>query len=676
MAIHWQIPFRSLRANTLYTVNIYDSTYSDAPIVLKGGAQPFTTQEADDEDGFIPIRTQTGYLRIIDNGLAADERTPFNWKQLLPSTDTDRPVTLTDTHGNIVWQGFMQAQNFSGTLYGNPQEREFPVQCALTVLEGTDINYQHTEIENFAYLLNYIVGSIPVISIDTIKIQGNTDAQQWLLKRIDWQNFADEDTDGNLSARFNLYQCLEDMCRFWGWTARTYGTTLYLTCADDPQEQLWLTLNRQQLSTMAGGTAAGTTGGTFPVVTLSGDIFASTAQDDFRQRGPNKATVQSDGNGADEKVIDYIDDKTADEMEDMGWQSSIIKDGHYIYYTKNLLSIERPLIKGTATSGKGSFNVARLHETIRSEAQYVNEIRMLANYNGSTFAHLETVYEHLFYDGVIELHADIYRYYDKFKDISEREEQMGSKVGNKTMYMKLGIGHTRATAQWYNGRSWQSSETSFTVSIGNGNDTLYIVSSSTTGLGGTSRSATSSISVSGQSGRIYLDFLGSRDLDDIDGVKTFEIADFNLQYHRIQVRTIPEGGGRRSYKEVDRADTREYKSTNGNNVREDFNADCIYASDNDMNFGYGVLMNPDGTYLVTAPYGGQNLVPEQHMADRVTAYWATAKRRLATELRSNAGNVSSVTPQTRVSLDGSTLFPIAFGREWRDDITKLTLLEL
>ena len=47
----------------------------------------------------------------------------------------------------------MQAQDFGSVLYGNPQEREFPIQCVLTVTQGTDINYQQTQIQNFAYLL-------------------------------------------------------------------------------------------------------------------------------------------------------------------------------------------------------------------------------------------------------------------------------------------------------------------------------------------------------------------------------------------------------------------------------------------------------------------------------------------------------------------------------------------
>ena len=53
MAIHWQVKFKSLRAadgNEDYTVSIYDSDYTGNPIQLKGGAEPFVTQEDDDDD--------------------------------------------------------------------------------------------------------------------------------------------------------------------------------------------------------------------------------------------------------------------------------------------------------------------------------------------------------------------------------------------------------------------------------------------------------------------------------------------------------------------------------------------------------------------------------------------------------------------------------------------------
>ena len=196
MSKNYSITFKSLRAGTTYVVNIGGGTGAAVP--LKGGSQPFTTEEDGDEDMFKPIRTQSGYIRIMDdgrdyNGNVIDATMGANWWQdLMPATDTSRPVTLT-ANGTVVWQGFMQAQNFGGVLYGNPQEREFPVQCPLTILSTQQPTTQDIQIRSFAYLINLIV-TIPAtlssdaVGFDYIKVQGGMDAQQWLLKKFDWQN--------------------------------------------------------------------------------------------------------------------------------------------------------------------------------------------------------------------------------------------------------------------------------------------------------------------------------------------------------------------------------------------------------------------------------------------------------------------------------------------------------
>ena len=134
MAIHWQVTFKTLRGGKTLTASVYDNLYSGEPIALKGGAEPFVTEENNDDDPFKAIRTQTGSLKIVDDGYALDGTTPFNWRDLQPRSDHDRPVILTDENDTILWQGFLQAQNFSGTLYEATQEREFPLQCALSIL--------------------------------------------------------------------------------------------------------------------------------------------------------------------------------------------------------------------------------------------------------------------------------------------------------------------------------------------------------------------------------------------------------------------------------------------------------------------------------------------------------------------------------------------------------------
>ena len=678
MSYNYAIKFKSLRSGTLYTVSIGGGTV-DLTYNLKGAAQPFVTEEDSDEDMFTPIRTQTGYLRIIDDGKDADGFS-FDWKDLIPATDTSRPVTLSHVENNqtvIDWQGFMQAQTFGGMLYGNPQEREFPIQCVLTVTQGTDINYQHTQIENFAYLLKQIVDSIPSTQRPTqLMIQGGADAQAWLLKKIDWQNFVSEDGDGNLTSRFSMYQCLEDMCRFWGWTARTCGTTMYLTMADDATtEPNWLTLTYAQLTTMAGGTAAGTTSSTFSSVTLTGDIFASTNQDDYVQRGHNKSMVTANGNSADGNVIDFIDDQVVEQMQDLGWGSPVITSDGWVIYTNNLLSINRPLIAGSAVSGKASFNYAGIAKNAlnNTDREYKREIRILSTYNGTTFASLESIYEHVFDDGYLTLQADeILRFATKFEDPKGGDYRPN--MGKKRMYMKLGIGKTRATAKWYTASQaqenrWSTTETTFKVSIGNTDDTLYIIiplNVSANNPNNEDYAPFISINGEGLSGKLFVDFLGSDDLEDIDGKKTFEIVNFRVTYNRAPTGTYTK-------RSVDSVDSRQYTATNGNNVRDEWNADCIFASDNNMAYGYGVLLG-DGEYMGKLTFGSESLYPEQHLANRVVNYWQTSKRRLEVELRSN--QIADITPKYKTTIDGMTGYPIAISRDWRDDITKLTILEL
>ena len=68
MAIHWQVKFKTLRGGKVMTLSIYDMIYEGEPILLKGGAEPFTTEEDSDDDPFTPIRTQTGKISIVDDG--------------------------------------------------------------------------------------------------------------------------------------------------------------------------------------------------------------------------------------------------------------------------------------------------------------------------------------------------------------------------------------------------------------------------------------------------------------------------------------------------------------------------------------------------------------------------------------------------------------------------------
>ena len=664
MAKNYSITFKSLRAGTTYVVNIGGGT--GTAVALKGAASPFVTQEDDDEDMFKPVRTQTGYVRIIDDGLAADGVTAFDWKDLIPETDTSRPVTLTRSTGQtdvMMWQGFMQAQDFGSVLYGNPQEREFPVQCVLSVTQGFDINYQHTEIENFAYLLLQIVDSIPSAQRPyNFVIQGGADAQDWLLKRIDWQNFVSVDADG-LTARYTMYQCLEDMCLFWGWTARVCGTTMYLTCADDQSEQTFLTLDRSELSQLAVGDTAGTTTGTFNEITLSGDIFVNTDNEWSLQRGYNKATVQADGNVADSTIMQAFPDSVVKTMSTSGTYTEQYTDC-YAVFSQNIYSFSSSFLTGECpNSSYAAFCLMKVKTGLSDTGQDYNDIR-IADPNGGAnrLASFETVYQHSFYDnttpnggfdyGGILINFDVYRKGKRFEDYD------GNGTGRKHVLIRVGIGVDRQNALWYNGSTWSSTAASISVRVG--------------GQQGKSGIEINTNNVN-MDGKLFVDFMGSTDMPEESSKRAFEVVGFSVEFRRRTYSFL--------FDKQEGVSSQKYVSKNNSKSSDEFNTDCIYASGNNMLFGYGVVLEADGKWMGQLTYGSTQQWVEQHLADRVALFWQRSRRRLHTELRANVAIVNTtlirdITPQYLVTMDGVECYPISISHDWHDDIVQLALLDV
>lgn len=136
----WQCQFQSF-GGTNFAVNICTKQQPGSVQQLTGAAEPFTTQEDDSDDIFTPIRSQTGYLRVIDpdGSLLAD---------LIPANNTERLVQLwsgTNTGASFTpqalhWQGFLQAQAYTQPWDGNVSMVELPVKSLLGALEDVHLN--------------------------------------------------------------------------------------------------------------------------------------------------------------------------------------------------------------------------------------------------------------------------------------------------------------------------------------------------------------------------------------------------------------------------------------------------------------------------------------------------------------------------------------------------------
>ena len=538
--------------------------------------------------------------------------------------------------------------------------REFPVQCVLTSLSASFVNATNRELKNFAYIIMQAFANLPGVSFTYYIFQGGALANEILLKKVDWQNFVTVGENDAVEARYDNLRMLTDLCSFWGWTCRVHGDMVYFSCADDSDMDSALLVTPSDLQDMAdGSTAAGiiTQQFLYPVE-LAVDIFASMQNEEATVRGINKATVSVDANAASGSVMEAFPPSVEEVMSNNGKHTEFYSDCYAVYST-DITDFDTPDMIGTCGTGNASFNKMLVKNDISDPGSGYNVIRIKKTFisqSAAAFASFETSFHHSYYDtttsnggfdvGGITIYGDVFRMGKRFEDYDPNG------TGQKHIYIRVGIGVDRAHALWWNGASWVSTVSAVQVRIGDE----------------TARNALMTINTNHANlyGKLFVDFLGSDDIPENNGQRRFELVNFSLSFSRRTVKYL--------LYESTRVSSRDYVATNANIVRDGWNADCIYASDNDLEWGYGVIMNDDGKWLETLTYGDTAEHPEQHLANRVAAYGETSKRCISVELRTDA--IDEITPQETVQLDGTTCYPIAIGHDWHDDITMITMLEL
>lgn len=663
------MPLRASAGDSPYVVNIGSGSGGTA---LKGAAQPFVTEEDDSDDPFTPIRTQSGYIRIFDDGT-------FNWRSLIPATDTSTPVTLT-RGGTVVWQGFMQAQNFSGDLYGNPQVREFPVQCMLQALSNTDFDISNKTMQNVAWVIKTALSPVlgqDKLSVDNYIFEGGSQALDFLNLKVDPQNFVEEDYEGNLVAKWDNYTVLEDVCRFFGWTIRTCGKDVYFT-RNDSLNATKLTMTQANLDKLAtpGQTAVTYTTNNDHTVTI-GNIFASTNNEETFTRGYNKSLVTAKSDGQDE-VMSFAPKSVEKAMIALGyrtWYDAVPITNDLLAFPTN--DVKSNFLAGSAVSGKGAFVMIR-----ESDSTSVHDIIWCKKTFDSTTnptiqASLQTVYEHSFYcdddfsyltdrGAGLRLKGKFY-FLDTGKEIIDFNDHGRS---NRTVHIYLGIGKTRQTALWFDGyNSWSSTKTVLELTQMEGDEDLWF--RNVQQGGGIVQYHKKCQPTAACQGFIFIDFLGSSNMPQfqIEGSNETPTlwGDFAIEFYRNSDSvTVFEPNAKRQ-------ESRNYKANNNSNGNTQWSADCIYASDNDMAFGYGLMMKPNGQTLGKITVGSEQKFIEQLNADAVANYWAASKRAFSLELRSNS--LGAVLPTDIVSCESVNCRALAIGHDWREDITKLSILQ-
>lgn len=184
---------------------------------LIGAPEPFVVQEDDDVDPFAPIRTTTGYVNFIDNGSV--------WKTLLPASATDVTVECDG------FFGFAVPQTYGGQFMYGYSEYSLAVACPLCAMASFKLSYNDnaTSLITFGDLLDLLIADFDQnlgISIVNDMGSGYTDL------KVQWALLFDGDPDTGYRVKYNNLEILENICKFFGRTARSVGRTIQLRATD------------------------------------------------------------------------------------------------------------------------------------------------------------------------------------------------------------------------------------------------------------------------------------------------------------------------------------------------------------------------------------------------------------------------------------------------------------
>lgn len=233
MAVRWTIAFKTLTEHD-GLVKVYDSTFSGTAIALTPAVDPFSVS-CRQADLITPVVSDSGYLRIIDDGNAA-----AHIDELHPQGSMDRPVEFY-IDNSLVWRGYISPETFSATWEPAPREVELPLVGVLDVLDSVNITDNGIGLQTIASFLDEIMTATGfsfthvIIPRQMLWIYTFDDIPElrMYLSRYNFLSLNDstnqDDEDWTEFVGVSWKKVLQDICQYFGWTASVDGTTLVLS---------------------------------------------------------------------------------------------------------------------------------------------------------------------------------------------------------------------------------------------------------------------------------------------------------------------------------------------------------------------------------------------------------------------------------------------------------------
>lgn len=236
------------RRGVSYTVNILVDGFSGTAQRLRPALRPFTIDEDNSDNYFEPLRSISGYIRIVNEDTDLDGNS-FSYKDLIATNVQSHQVQLISGN-SLIWVGYIKPVVLTSKLFGYKNTIEIPIQCPLSVLKATKLSFSTTTgtVLSMGQIIYSMFSKLNNITWDKLYLTANvkhiSGGSTWafpdLNSRINMFNFTDnEDPTMASGSTFDNYSAtwedetpcadvLEKICEYWGWSLYTRGANIYL----------------------------------------------------------------------------------------------------------------------------------------------------------------------------------------------------------------------------------------------------------------------------------------------------------------------------------------------------------------------------------------------------------------------------------------------------------------
>lgn len=684
-AIKWKVPFKTIKERSA-EINIYEDDYTGDPIILEPASNAFTTEEDSSDDILQPIRSYTGYIRVIDNG---------NLGGLMPVNNTQHYIELF-VDGILEWCGYMQADTFSEDWNITPVEAEFPIISGLGIIDGKYMDQtKDMNVVNFASIIEECLLATGIdyetiyLPKEVTRSNAMADYNLPLLAMVSRYNFFSESNSLNyddpdyMEYDADTYRSvLEEFCKFWGWCMRERGKTVYFisTSVDN-----YVVISRSNLREMATGSTS------IPdntvTITLKDIVGMELAGDNHKRdviQGCNKMYISANVN----EVGNVVPELSEDDFEKLDEKTYIYKpidSGVVLGYNKVInyeyigRNAEFYLWEKISDNWVIS-NFGQLMWDIRIGARFIehdnysySELDTKKNYNykkaiAITRTLLDGYYSYppadmlrnmilfrerskamAFYDsGAFVISSSVYGTESivgqPIQGIEKEEIEMMFRIGNK----------------YWNGTGWNDWECWFNVEIG-------YEGTSTGGTGKIISTKTLSMPYNGADG--YIIPIKER----VAGVAELSIHALNgenknriMYFSNLKVDYYKVDGTTES-----KRDGNIYSIILENGFKNDKQIELNFATDNNNPAAYSIITHTDVDMasLFFSRWG--QMRPEMALLSNLKRLYGRTTEKLTLEMEK-----ADITPLTRLTRDGKTYVVLSESVDWSEETVNYMIEDL